>query len=184
MGGKAFKKERKGRNFGNPKKYVISAKRSPPDMHVMCNNTVTHKRYTKQNFILQYMKIFIKTVDTLRRSQCKRTKCFFRNTMDINSGCGISQRYFVLRKLEWLGYHMQKNVWWHVIKAILIQYCSVTDGQMDRIAISILCAVLMSDNRNINTLIDGCLVLSDGVFHKVTLLFFADTGVRTSSIRS
>ena len=77
MGGKAFKKERKGRNFGNPKKYVISAERSPPDMHVMCNNSVTHKRYTKQNFILQYMKIFIKTVDTLRRSQCKRTKCFF-----------------------------------------------------------------------------------------------------------
>jgi len=88
MGGKAFKKEREGRNFGNPKKYVISAKRSPPDMHVMCNNSVTHKRYTKQNFILQYMKIFIKTVDTLRRSQCKRTKCFSRNTMDINSGCG------------------------------------------------------------------------------------------------
>jgi len=28
------------------------------------------------------------------------------------------------------------------------------------------------------------LVLSDGVFHIVTLLFFADTGVRTSSIRS
>jgi len=69
-------------------------------------------------------------------------------TPAVGDPVGISWRCLMLVKLEWLGYRTVKKTMTIYVKAIFIWYRNITDGQTDKIAISILLVGVLTRDKN------------------------------------